>query len=124
MALWTTLPTTYESRLLWEQREEVRSELPKSGTYDRSREPYIEILSLGVEGEKIRLASLQRLERARHVLLLKGFLVGYKVLHGDDTYPLLTEWQTRATVTLHPTLYSHHPDKLMSTKHVWFEITC
>jgi len=74
-------------------------------------EPYIEILSLGIKGGKICLVSLQRLERVRHVLLLKGFLVGYKVLHGDDTYPILTEWRTRATAVLHPTLYSHHPDK-------------
>ncbi len=118
MVLWTIFSTTFELRLLWGQREELRSECPENNTYDRPRKPCIEILSLGVEGDKIRLVSLQRLEGALRVLLLKGFLVGYTVLHGDDTYPLLTDWQTRATVALSPILYSYHPEEPIGDIHV------
>ncbi len=71
-----------------------------------------------MKGDAVRLVSLQTIEGARHVLLLKDFVVGYKTFHGDDTYPLLTDWRTEATVRLHPALYNHHADQLIGDIHV------
>ncbi len=73
---------------------------------------------LGIQGATMCLKSLQSLEGARHVLLLNGFVVGYKTLHGDDTYPLLTDWRTGATVKLYPAIYSHRPNELLGDIHV------
>lgn len=78
----------------------------------RFRNPYIQILALGMKGDKPRLIPLQRLEGARHVLLLNGSIVGYGTLLGDDTYPLLTDWRTCATVRLIPALYNNNPHML------------
>ena len=73
---------------------------------------------LGMEEGAPRLNSVQILEGARHVLLLKGFTIGYKTLYGDDTYPLLTYWPTGTTVCLYSSLFCLNPDIMIGDIHV------
>lgn len=86
------------------------------------RNPYVQILLLSAKDNTVCLESLQILEGARHVLLLKDFVVGYKTLYGDDTYPLLTEWRTGATLRLFPMIFNHQTHDLMGNIHVCFQI--
>ncbi len=73
---------------------------------------------LGVKDDNVRLMPVGILEGARHVLLLRGFFVGYKTLYGDDSYPLLTDWRSQATVRLHPAFYTQTPNELLGNIHV------
>ena len=74
------------------------------------RNPYIQFMVFGMKGGAPSLRFVRTLEGARHVLLVRGCVIGYKTLDGDDTYPLLTYWPTGATVRLHSCLFSYNPD--------------
>lgn len=67
--------------------------------------------------------SLRTIHGARQVLLLNGFVVGYKTLYGDDTYPLLTDWRSGDTLRLYPVYFVHHRDELLENIHVCLFIT-
>ncbi len=98
--------------------------IDKCHTYILSRDPYIQILLLGVKGKTTILTPVKSLRGARHVLLLNDSFVGYSTLLGDDTYPLLTNWRSGATIRLCPALYSSHPHMILGDIHVCVYVTC
>ncbi len=117
MAPWTMISLTSELlSLLRLRKKNLRHH--ESSTHIRSRDPYIQILSLGMKDDETCLIPLEHLEGARHVLLLKDSIVGYATLHGDDTYPLLADWRIGATVRLCPALYNDRPHILLGNIHV------
>ncbi len=94
----------------------------KEATHIRSRDPYIQILLLGMKDDETCLIPLERLEGARHVLLLKDSIIGYATLNGDDTYPLISDWRIGSTARLCSALYSNRPHKLFGDIHVCFTL--
>ncbi|KLO09771.1 hypothetical protein SCHPADRAFT_943357 [Schizopora paradoxa] len=80
-------------------------------------EPYIQILTLEMNNKGPNLRTVQRLEGARHVFLLKDSIIGYGSLYGDDTFPLISDWRTLATKRLLPALYLNNMNSLLGDVH-------
>ncbi|TDL27893.1 hypothetical protein BD410DRAFT_781809 [Rickenella mellea] len=73
-----------------------------------SADPYIEIMTLSFQfGHHI--ISLGHIPGASKTRFLKGSVVGFAALSGDDTYPCISDWATEKLCFITQLAYWHNP---------------